>query len=246
MWRVLPYFFQGAMVTLGLTTASVFLGTVIGLFVALCRLAKNPVLRAFGLFYVTVIRGTPLLVQLFLLYYGLPQLGISLSPFVAGIVGLSCNTGGYIAEIVRGGIQGVDRGQTEAALSLGLSYAQAMRKVVLPQAFRIIVPPLANEFIIMLKSSSLVAAISLTELARVAWRMKQGTYKPLEMYTLALIFYVVMSTALFFASEAIQRRMGIRDETKRPARSGSRSPRFPRPALAARGGPDAGPAKGGR
>jgi His/Glu/Gln/Arg/opine family amino acid ABC transporter permease subunit len=215
MWRTLPFFAEAAMVTLGLTTASVFLGTIIGLMVALCRLSRNPILRGFGFFYVTVIRGTPLLVQLFLLYYGLPQVGISLSPFAAGIVGLSCNTGGYIAEILRGGIQGVDSGQMEAALSVGLNYAQAMRKVILPQAFRIVVPPLANEFIIMLKSSSLVAAISLTELTRLAWRMKQGTYKPLEMYTLALVFYVVMSTVLYLASEAIQRRMGMKDDVTR-------------------------------
>jgi len=171
----IPYLLKGAVVTLRLSVVSVFFGIILGLFLGLARISKNYFLRIPSTIYVEVIRGTPLLMQLLIIYYALPSFGINLGAITAAIVGLSLNSAAYTGEIFRSGIQSIEKGQMEAARSLGMTYFQAMRYVILPQAFRRILPPLTNEFVSMLKESSLASTLAVTELLRagreiVAWK----------------------------------------------------------------------------
>lgn len=206
----IPMLLEGAALTVKLTTVAVFFGIIIGTFTGMARLSQNGLVRRFAGFYVDFIRGTPLLVQIFLVYMGVPQIvqflggAIAHHPdyiFVipaplAGALALSINSGAYVAEIVRAGIQSIDRGQTEAALSLGLSRAQNMRYVILPQAFRRIIPPLGNEFIAMLKDSSLVSAIALEELVRRGQMVITQTFRPFEVWISVALIYLAMTLVI--------------------------------------------------
>ncbi len=189
-----PFLLKGALLTLEISAVSLILGLVAGLTAALCILANNPLLRWAGRFYVWLIRSTPLLVQLFLIYFGLPQFGIDLSPFWSGVLALALNTGAYNAETIRGGILAVPRGQVEAARSLGMSAGQTMRRIVLPQAARLIIPPLGNNFVILIKDTSLVSTITLVELTLTAQRLIGSTYRPFEMYLMAAFLYAILTT----------------------------------------------------
>jgi polar amino acid transport system permease protein len=160
-------------------------------------------------FYVWLIRSTPLLVQLFIIYFGLPQLGIDMSPMVAGILGLSLNTGAYNAETIRGGIIAVHSGQMEAARSLGMSFGLAMRRIILPQALRLIVPPLGNNFIILIKDTSLVSTITVIELTMTAQRLIGSTYKPFEMYLMAAFLYAVLTTTAAVLLKSFEKRIAL-------------------------------------
>ena len=165
--RSFPLLLQGSLITIEITALSVGFGLIIGMFVGIGRLAHNPVARILSGIYVNFLRGTPLLVQIFIIYFLLPiALGQRVDPFVAAVTACSINSGAYIAEIFRAGIQSIDKGQMEAGRSLGMSWSLTMRTVILPQAFRRIVPPLGNEFIAMLKDSSLVSVIGFEELTR--------------------------------------------------------------------------------
>jgi len=195
-WRALPSHLQGAKVTLGLTSISVFMGIVLGTIIGMSRLSRHRWLSRPAAVYTDFFRGTPLIVQIFVVYMGLPQFGIRLSAWVAAVVSLSLNSGAYVAEIVKSGIQSIDRGQFEAALSTGLSWAQTMRYVILPQAFRRIIPPLGNEFIALLKDSSLVAVISLEELLRKGQINVTRFYRPFEIYIQVAIIYLVMTKTI--------------------------------------------------
>lgn len=205
-----PMLLDGAVLTVKLTTIAVFFGIIIGTFVGMARLSRNMATRKFAGFYVDFIRGTPLLVQIFLVYMGIPQIvqfvgGLFLhrpdylfvipAP-VAGLIALSVNSGAYVAEIVRAGIQSIDKGQTEAAQSLGLSGAQTMRHIILPQAFRRIIPPLGNEFIAMLKDSSLVSIISLEELVRRGQMVITRTFRPFEIWIAVALLYLAMTLVI--------------------------------------------------
>ncbi|WP_248736814.1 amino acid ABC transporter permease [Neobacillus rhizosphaerae] len=143
--------------------------------------------------YIDIIRGTPLLVQLFIIYYGLPQIGIIINPFASAILGLSINTGAYVAEAIRSGILAVDQGQREAAAALGFSSAQTMRLIILPQALKTMIPPVGNQFLLLIKDSSLVSTITLVELTRTAQRIISTTYKPIELYIAAAVIYYIIS-----------------------------------------------------
>ena len=202
-WNVIvhyfPFLLKGAVLTLQISILSLLLGITVGLIAALCKLSKNPLLRWPATFYIWLIRSTPLLVQLFIIYFGFPQIGIDLGPFLSGVMGLGLNVGAFTAETIRGGVVSIPLGQTEAARSLAMSSSLAMRRIILPQALRIIIPPMGNNFIILIKDTSLVSTITLVELTLTAQRFIGSTYKPFEMYLMAAFLYAVMTTTASFA-----------------------------------------------
>lgn len=192
--EALPLLLQGAAITVEITALSVFLGVLIGCFVAIARLCSITPLRFAAGVYVDFIRGTPLLVQIFLVYFALPLIiGQRVDPFFAAISACSINSGAYVAEIFRGGIQSIDRGQMEAGRSLGLSWWQTMKYIILPQAFKCIIPPLGNEFIAMLKDSSLVSVIGFEELTRCGQLIIARTYASVEIWAAVAVVYLVMT-----------------------------------------------------
>ncbi|MFY9327367.1 MAG: amino acid ABC transporter permease [Georgfuchsia sp.] len=209
-WSIITHYFpfllKGATITLEISVISLVLGLIIGLMAALCVLSANPFLHWFSRFYVWIIRSTPLLVQLFIIYFGLPQFGINLSPFWSGVMGLALNTGAYNAETIRGGILAVAKGQSEAARSLGMSKALTMRRIILPQAMRLIIPPLGNNFVILIKDTSLVSTITLVELTLTAQRLIGSTYKPFEMYLMAAVLYAILTTSASLLLRQVERR----------------------------------------
>ncbi len=192
MLRVYPFFLKAAVVTLELSVLATALGLICGALGAAARLSRSAVLRALGASYVSVFRGTPALIQIFILYFGGPQIGIQLDAFGAGVIGLGVNIGAYMAETIRGAIVAVYRGQTEAARTLGLSRSEAMRKVILPQAARLMIRPLGVNINALIKGTALVAAISVVELTYTAQRYIGSTYKPFEMFFLAGVIYMVI------------------------------------------------------
>ncbi len=193
----LPLLLVGALVTIEITAVSVALGVLIGLFVGIAELSRYRWLRYPAKVYVDFIRGTPLLVQIFIIYFALPIiLGMRIEPFVAAVAACSINSGAYVAEIFRAGIQSIDKGQMEAGRSLGMSWTQTMRYIVIPQAFRRIIPQLGNEFIAMLKDSSLVSVIGFEELTRKGQLVIASTYGSLEIWSAVAIIYLVMTLSI--------------------------------------------------
>lgn len=199
-----PYLLKGAAVTLGLSVAAMALGLVCGLAAALLRMSPNRMLRQPAHFYIWIMRGTPALVQLIIIYTGLPQFGIQLGVITSAIIGLGLNEGAYLAEIIRAGIAAVPKGQFEASRALGLGRATTMRKVVLPQAMRIIVPPLGNAFNGLMKTSSLASVISMEELLRRTELLIQVQFKVLEVFVDTAIFYLVLTTLWGFVQQRIE------------------------------------------
>ena len=200
-WNVIinnfPLLLQGALVTVEITAMSVGCGFLIGLLVALAGLSRFTIVRLLSKCYVDVIRGTPLLVQIFLIYFALPMLtGQRVDPFIAAVTACSINSGAYVSEIFRAGIQSIDKGQMEAGRSLGLSWVQTMRYIIMPQAFRAIIPPLGNEFIAMLKDSSLVSVIGFEELTRRGQLIIAKTYASFEIWGAVAIIYLVMTVSI--------------------------------------------------
>lgn len=203
----LPLLLTGAVVTVEITALSVSLGFVIGMFVALANLSKVWVVRLLAKCYVDVIRGTPLLVQIFLIYFALPLLvGQRIEPFIAAVAACSINSGAYISEIFRSGIQSVDKGQMEAGRSLGLTWGQTMKEIIMPQAIKIIIPPLGNEFIAMLKDSSLVSVIGFEELTRRGQLIIAKTYGSFEIWTTVAIIYLIMTLSISRLVAYLERR----------------------------------------
>ncbi|CCO08779.1 amino acid ABC transporter permease [Desulforamulus hydrothermalis] len=198
VWQdALPVLLVGAKLTIQLTVLAVFFGSIIGLFLGLGKLSRNPVIKMISVIYVEFFRGSPLLVQIFLFYFGLSQvLGHPVDKFWSSVAVLSLNSGAYCAEIFRAGIQSIERGQMEAARSLGMTHSQAMRYVILPQAFKRVIPPLGNEFIAMLKDTSLVSIIGLVELARSGQLIVSTTYKAFEVWFLVAIVYIIMTVLI--------------------------------------------------
>lgn len=191
--QILPYLLVGAMTTIELTILSMALALVAGLALALMRLSRSPLLRSLSGAYIEIIRGTPLLVQLFIIYYGLPQYGIRLEAFTAGVIGLSINYSAYLAEVYRAGILAIDKGQWEAGGSIGLSRAALLQHVIVPQAARIVLPPVGNYFISMLKDSALVSTISIVELMRAAQLRVAITFRAMDIYLVKALIYLLMS-----------------------------------------------------
>ena len=193
----LPLLGIGALVTIEITAVAVALGTLIGLFVGIAELSRYWYFRIPSKIYVDFIRGTPLLVQIFIIYFALPIiLGVRVEPFVAAVAACSINSGAYVAEIFRAGIQSIDKGQMEAGRSLGMSWGQTMIHIVIPQAFRRIIPQLGNEFIAMLKDSSLVSVIGFEELTRKGQLIIASTYGSLEIWSAVAIIYLIMTLSI--------------------------------------------------
>ena len=203
-YLVSPYLLKGAGISLALSVAAMLLGLVCGLAAALLRMSKNPFLNKPASFYVWIMRGTPVLVQLIIIYTGLPQLGLRLGVIPSAILGLGLNEGAYLAEIIRAGISAIPKGQFEAARALGLGRVPMMRFVVLPQAMRIIIPPLGNAFNGLMKTSSLASVISMEELLRRTELLIQVQFKVLEIFVDAALFYLVLTTLWGFIQQRIE------------------------------------------
>ena len=199
--------------TLVITALAVGLGLLIGLVASLAQLSKSPLLRLPAKVYVDCIRGTPLLIQIFIIYFALPNIiGHRIDPFIAAVTACSLNSGAYIAEIFRGGIQSISQGQFRAGLSLGMTYGQTMRFIVLPQAFKRIIPPLGNEFIAMLKDSSLVSVIGFEELTRSGQLIIAETYGTLEIWTCVAIIHLTLTLTISRFVAALEKRFRKSDD----------------------------------
>lgn len=198
MQHFLPFIMAGSGLTMFVSAVSIVLATILALFGALGRLSKNPFANGVSGFYISLIRGTPLLVQIYIWYLGLPRLGIILSAVPAGILALSVNYGAYMTEIFRAGIQAVSKGQHEAAAAMGMSRAQTLRRIVLPQAFRIVIPPIGNEFIAMMKDSSLVSLMGVWELTFRAGKIGRQYFRNIETFIIAAAFYWILTVVFQF------------------------------------------------
>ncbi len=211
----LPFLAKGTVITLELSFASTLIGMVIGLFLALARLSSISLVRIVAKGYIDFFRGTPLLAQLFLVYFAAPQAFHFQTPphfqYIAGIIALSLNAGAYIAEIFRAGIQSIDIGQTEAAWSVGMTNAQAMRHIVLPQAIRVVIPPMGNELIAMLKDSSLVSIIAIEEMLYSAKIIVGRTYQPVPLYVSVTLMYLCMTVVISWILSKVERRLAKSD-----------------------------------
>lgn len=210
-WEVplqnLPAFFWGALATLEISALAVFIGLFIAVACALARLSKHRALRRVATGYVEVIRNTPLLVQLFYVYFGLPTIGINLSAFSVAIFALTLNCGAYCTEIIRAGIQSIHRGQTEAGLSLGMTRWQVFRYVILMPTLRVVWPPLASQFIAAMLGSSVVSQISAEELTYAGSLLESRTYRTFEIFFAITIIYFVMSQLFSLLSYLTGRRV---------------------------------------
>ncbi len=193
--------------TIPLTIISFAIGLVIALAVALARLSSNPAISNVARFYISVIRGTPLLVQLFIVFYAMPELGVRIDPFPAAVIAFSLNVGGYAAEIIRSAIQSIPKGQWEAAETIGMKYTTTLQRIVLPQAMRVAVPPLSNTLISLVKDTSLASTILVTELLREAQRIAAPTFEFFALYGTAAVYYWVICLALSFGQARIERRL---------------------------------------
>jgi polar amino acid transport system permease protein len=207
-----PLLLLGAGVTIKITAMSVAVGVIIGLFVGIARICRIKPLEWLAAVYVAFFRGTPLLVQLFLVYFALPVItGQRIDPYIAAIGACGINSGAYVAEIFRAGIQSIDNGQMEAGRSLGMTWVQTMRYIIVPQAFKRVIPPLGNEFIALLKDSSLVSVIGFEELTRRGQLIIAKTYGSLEIWISVAIVYLVMTLTISRFVAYLEKRFAADD-----------------------------------
>ena len=206
-----PLLSVGLIFTVPLTLITFVLGIVLGLSVALARLYGPAPLVILVRFYVWLIRGTPLLVQLFLIFYGLPSAGIVLDAFTAAVIGFTLNIGAYSSEIIRATLAAIPKGQWEAAYSIGMNWPQVMWRVILPQAARIAVPPLSNTFISLVKDTSLAAAVTVPELFQAAQRLASVTYEPLILYIETALIYLMFSSVLSTLQDRLEQRLAHKE-----------------------------------
>ncbi|MBC7502445.1 MAG: amino acid ABC transporter permease [Herminiimonas sp.] len=202
-----PVLLRGTGYTLIFAIASMGGGLVLGFVLAVARIIPWPLLRWPAAIYVSLMRGTPLLVQVFIIYYGLPSIGIEFSPLTAGILALSLNAGAYLSESIRGAILGVSKGQWSASASLGLNYAQTLRYIVVPQALRIAVPSMSNTLISLLKDTSLVSVITVTELMLATKEVIATTFRPLPLYIAAALIYWCLSACFELLQHRLEKRL---------------------------------------
>ncbi|WP_066874792.1 amino acid ABC transporter permease [Clostridium mediterraneense] len=206
------YFIEGTKFTIIIALITVLIGTIIGMFLSIMKLSKYKILRIISSIYIECFRGTPILVQLYLVYFAIPvTVGIKFDPMTAGIITLSLNSGAYVAEIIRAGILAVDKGQKEAARSLGMSESKAMYLVVLPQAIKNILPALANEFITIIKESSIASIIGVNEIMYNTDTIRGNTFKAFEPLIVAAAIYFVLTFSLSKLVAYFERRMGDSD-----------------------------------
>lgn len=211
IWDNIPILLLGAVITIQITVMAVGCGFFIGMIAALANLSRFKIVRLLVKCYVELFRGTPLLVQIFMIYFALPMvIGQSINPYVAAVTACSINSGAYVSEIFRAGIQSIDKGQMEAGRSLGLTWAQTMRYIVMPQAFKAIIPPLGNEFIAMMKDTSLVSVIGFEELTRCGQLIIARTYGSFEIWTAVAIIYLIMTLSISQLVAFLERRYNIK------------------------------------
>ena len=190
----LPSLLKATLMTIFLSAISIVIALVIGFITALIRIVKIKVLYQIASIYISIIRGTPLLVQISVIYFGLPQIGIVLDPIPSGILALSLNAGAYLSESFRAAILAVDSGQMEAAKSMGMTYWQSLRRIIFPQSLRIAIPTLSNTFIVLIKDTSLVSVITVTELVHMSSLIIAKTFEPLTIYLTAAVLYWLVIT----------------------------------------------------
>ena len=204
-----PFLLKGALYTVQVSVLAIVFGLLLGWTLGLIAVAGPRWLRAIAWAYVQFIRGTPLLVQIFLIYFGLPAFGLNISPFWSGVIALGLNSGGFQAEIVRAGIESIDRGQSEAARSIGMSAWQALLLILVPQTIRRVIPPLTNELITLTKSSSLLSAIAVLELTHAGQAIIARTFAPFEIYAAVAVMYLVLIAILSRGSALLERRVFV-------------------------------------
>jgi len=203
----LPLLKAGLQFTVPLALVSFTLGLILALATALARISKFKSLVLISKFYVWIIRGTPLLVQLFIVFYGLPAIGITLNALTAAIIGFTLSVGAYNSEVIRAVILSIPKGQWEAAYSIGMTDSQALRRIILPQAARVSIPPLANSFISLVKDTSLVATITVAEMFQIAQRITATTYEPLWLYIEVAVIYLMFCTVLSMLQHRIEKKL---------------------------------------
>lgn len=209
----LPYMLKGLGITLILTFSSAALALALAQILALMRVSRTRLISFPAQAYIDFVRGTPLLIQLFALYFGAPQLGLDISPIAAGILGLGLNGAAYVAEILRSGIMSVPAGQWEAARALGMGRLLVLRRVVLPQAYRISLPPLTGAFVALLKDTSLVSVITVVELTRAAQTSIGSTFRAVEFYTAAAVLYFIVTFPILKIADRLEARLARGEAT---------------------------------
>jgi polar amino acid transport system permease protein len=207
---LIPALLKGSLLTLQLTAVSILFGLMLGLLLALGRISKNKLLDRICWFYIWLFRGTPLLMQIFFIYYALPMIyqPLTLAQMPAAFIALSLNSAAYLAEIIRAAIQSIDKGQMEAAKALGMSYTQAMRRIIVPQSYRRLIPPVGNEFIALLKDSALVSVIGMTELMRTTSIIANSSGDAM-IYIPAAILYLALTTVFTMVFEKLERKYSV-------------------------------------
>ncbi|MCP8617880.1 amino acid ABC transporter permease [Salirhabdus salicampi] len=208
--KSLPYLFEGLKITVSITAIGLFFGMIIGAMAGLGKLSKIKFVRNFWSIYVEVVRGTPILAQALFLYYGISDIGIDISSFTAGVIAIAVNAGAYIAEIVRGAVYSIDKGQREAGRSLGLSERQTMRFIIWPQAFKRMIPPLGNQFIISLKDTSVFSVIAVHDIIFMGKEYWNATFEIFETLVMVCLLYlcVTIPSALFL--NRLERKMDVK------------------------------------
>lgn len=209
--KFVPHLLKGSIMTLLLVVFTIIVSPIGGLFIALGRISNFKTLNRLCWFIIWLFRGTPLLLQLFFIYYGLPAVGITLKPITAAFIGLGLNYSAYLAEIIRSGILSIDHGQMEAAEAMGMSYWQAMRRVIIPQTYRVILPPVGNEFIALIKDTALVSTIAMVELMRTADQLFNASFN-ITVLGLAAVIYLLFTTVFTLAFERLEARVGIYEQ----------------------------------
>lgn len=202
------YFITGLKSTLGLSIISVLIGIVIGSLLALMKLSKHKPLKWIAAVYIEVVRGTPMITQLFIVYFGSYVLfGLDMNPFIAGIIAVSLNSGAYVAEIIRSGIQSIDKGQMEAGRSLGMTQSMTMKEIIMPQAVKNILPALCNEFITVIKETSIVSVIGVTDIMYNVNIVRGISFRPLEPLLIAAVIYFILTFGLSKAVNILEGKM---------------------------------------
>ncbi|GCF94829.1 cysteine ABC transporter permease [Enterococcus florum] len=206
---LLPLLWAFLEATIPLTIISFVLGVLIAVITALARISKKRLLNSVFYLYVWIFRGTPLLVQLFIIFFGLPSVGIQLEAWSAAVIAFSLNTGAYASETIRSAILAISTGQYESAASLGMSQRQIFTRIIAPQALKIALPPLSNNFVSLVKDTSLAASITIVEVFLTAQRIAARTYEPLLLYCLVAVYYLVFCTLLNYLQSVLEHRMAL-------------------------------------
>lgn len=207
--KFMPSILFSCVIVIELTVITILISWIFGLFAGVGKASKYKVFSYPSRFYIWFIRGTPTLIQVYVVYFGLPQFGLQLSPFTAGVIALGVNSGAYVAEIFRSGLNAIPKGQMESARALGMTYVQAMKRIILPQVVRIILPAITNEGITMLKNTSLLSTITVFELTLQTQVIIARTFRPFEFYIVAAILYLIMTTVLSYFSDKLEKKYAL-------------------------------------